>query len=297
MNIFEFAAIAAAACWALTSIINAGPAAHLGAIAFTRIRMTIVMAMLVGWVAVAGTWQTITQEMLWPIVLSGVVGIFLGDSALFATMNRMGPRRTSILFATSAPMAVLLGWLFLDETLTSREMLGVAVVFLGVTLAIVFGKRKAQLHHWETVKGPLWIGVGIGLIAGLAQAAGSLIAKPVMDAGADAVAVSAIRVTVSVCCFYMALMLPGRTMVAKGKLNVNILLLMALSGFLAMALGMTLVLFALSGGDVGIVSTLSGTAPALVLPLIWMHTRERPAAGAWLGAFLVVAGSALIFSA
>ncbi len=52
MNVFEFAAIAAAACWALSSIINAGPAAHLGAIAFTRSRMTIVMVMLVGSTAI-----------------------------------------------------------------------------------------------------------------------------------------------------------------------------------------------------------------------------------------------------
>ncbi|MEM7464250.1 MAG: EamA family transporter, partial [Pseudomonadota bacterium] len=84
--------------------------------------------------------------------------------------------------------------------------------------------------------------------------------------------------------------------VAKGKVTLRIFTMMALSGFLAMALGMTLVLFALSGGDVGIVSTLSATSPALVLPLIWIHTGERPAAGAWLGALLVILGSGLIFS-
>ena len=33
----------------------------------------------------------------------------------------------------------------------------------------------------------------------------------------------------------------------------------------------------------------------LILPMIWLRTGERPAAGAWLGAALVVAGMALLF--
>jgi uncharacterized membrane protein len=58
---------------------------------------------------------------------------------------------------------------------------------------------------------------------------------------------------------------------------------------------MTLLLFALSGGKVGIVSTLSATSPVLILPMLWATTGERPAQGAWAGAALVVAGMALIF--
>ncbi|MEL6921984.1 MAG: EamA family transporter, partial [Pseudomonadota bacterium] len=71
----------------------------------------------------------------------------------------------------------------------------------------------------------------------------------------------------------------------------------ALSGFLAMGVGMTLILFALSGGEVGIVTTLSATTPVMVLPILWWRTKEMPAPGAWVGAALVVAGSALIFNA
>jgi uncharacterized membrane protein len=63
-----------------------------------------------------------------------------------------------------------------------------------------------------------------------------------------------------------------------------------------MALGMTFVLFALSGGKVGIVATLSATTPALMLPFLWLRTREVPALGAWIGASLVITGSALIFT-
>jgi drug/metabolite transporter (DMT)-like permease len=43
--------------------------------------------------------------------------------------------------------------------------------------------------------------------------------------------------------------------------------------------------------------TLSATVPVLVLPLIWVRTRQRPATAAWAGAVLVVAGTAMILTA
>jgi drug/metabolite transporter (DMT)-like permease len=72
-------------------------------------------------------------------------------------------------------------------------------------------------------------------------------------------------------------------------------LVTALASFVGLGVGMTLLLFALSGGKVGVVSTLSATSPVLILPMLWARTGERPAAGAWAGAALVVAGMALLF--
>ncbi|MEN0002440.1 MAG: EamA family transporter, partial [Pseudomonadota bacterium] len=40
----------------------------------------------------------------------------------------------------------------------------------------------------------------------------------------------------------------------------------------------------------------SATTPAMMLPILWWRTQEMPAAGAWIGAALVVVGSALIFT-
>ncbi|MCB1448780.1 MAG: DMT family transporter [Nitratireductor sp.] len=294
MPIHEMAALLAATCWALSSVVSAGPVAHLGPLAFTRIRMTIVLFMLAGWAIATGGWQTIAPDQLLPIGLSGAIGIFIGDTMLFMALSRVGPRRSSIVFATHAPMSVLLGWLFLGETLSGRELAGIALVIVGVILAIIFGKRRSQLHHWESVKGPLWIGIAFGLGAALSQAVGSLIARPVMETGVDAGSVSAVRVGVSVVCFYIAYLFVPRLMRPANPLTWNVGLTVAFSGFIAMALGMTFVLFALAGGEVGIVATLSATAPALILPIIWIRTGEMPAWGAWIGAALVVVGSSLI---
>ncbi|UQN42701.1 EamA family transporter [Agarivorans sp. B2Z047] len=57
---------------------------------------------------------------------------------------------------------------------------------------------------------------------------------------------------------------------------------------------MTLMLFALRHGDVSVVALLSSTSPVLVLPLLWIVTKQAPTRSAWLSAGLCVLGSALL---
>lgn len=295
MPIFELAALAAAFTWAITGILSPAPAAHLGTIGFGRIRMTSMFLIIGIYVFFAGTFGTIPKDAMAWVMLSGLIGIFLGDTALFAAMNRMGPRRTAMLFSLNAPISAVLGYFFLAEVLNFTEILGICIVTSGVILAIVFGKRRDQLHKWETVKGPVWIGISLGLLAAFGQSVGSLIASPILSAGADPIAVSCVRIGIAAFFLQAVSLLPFDSVKIQNPLNTRILMLTVLSGVIGMGVGMTLVLFALSGGQVGIVSTLSSTVPALLLPLLWITTKERPAALAWVGAILVVIGSSLIF--
>jgi len=296
MYLFEAAALGAATLWALTGLLSAGPAQHLGAIAFNCTRMILVALMLSAWVALTTGWSSISSDHIVPLVISGFIGIFLGDTALFLTLNRMGPRRTAMLFSLNAPMSAILGWLILGERLGLIQIFGIMLTFLGVLLAIRFGKRKSQLHKWESIRGPVWVGVLVGLAAALSQSVGSLIARPIMETGADPVAASSIRVGVAAAGLLLLTRLPFPWVKPAGRLTLPIVGIIAVSGLLGMGLGMTLILFALSGGEVGIIATLSATTPVVMLPMMWWRTREMPAPGAWAGAGLVVVGSALLFA-
>ena len=57
MLIYELAALGAATCWALTGMIAAGPAGHLGALAFNRIRQVFVTVLLAILMLATGIWQ------------------------------------------------------------------------------------------------------------------------------------------------------------------------------------------------------------------------------------------------
>ena len=80
-------------------------------------------------------------------------------------------------------------------------------------------------------------------------------------------------------------------------INRQIFGMIAINGFLAMALGMTLILLALRHGDVGMVAILSSTTPVILLPLLWWHSGERPSAAAWCGTLLATLGTVLVLGA
>ena len=81
----------------------------------------------------------------------------------------------------------------------------------------------------------------------------------------------------------------------KTNLSFKIVGQSILSGFLGMALGMSLLLIALKYADAGIVATLSSTSPIMILFLIWLLTKKIPTIGAWIGTVLAIIGSGLIF--
>ena len=245
-------------------------------------------------VFIQNTWISVIDEF-WIICLSGLIGIFLGDTALFATMRRIGPRRTAVMFAANGPIGAMLGYLFLGEVLEINQLLGCSIVVAGVVVAILYGRDNKNVHELEKTYGPLWVAIAMGLIAAFCQAVGAIMLKPALQAGADPIAVAALRVAVSVILLLLLLVIPTSIFRAQKPLSSVIFWRTAVSGFLAMAVGMTLVLFALKGGKVGVVTVLSSTSPILVLPILWITTRQRPTTGAWAAAILVVIGSILIF--
>ena len=294
---YELAALGAALCWTFAALLAGDLSKQLGGITFNRLRNVGVFIALIIGVSLAGLWPTIEAGHLGIILLSGLVGIAVGDSFLFATMKRLGPRRAQILYACNAPISVLLGIVFLNESLNWIGFSGICLVFLGVVAAIVWGRPKTgsnPLHAWEATEGVLLVAIGMGLMSALGQSLGAIIIKPVLEAGAHPMAVSALRVGVSAgmltALYYMKRTEPRQTITRKQWL------LSGLNGVLAIGIGVTLLLYAFSIGDVGIASILSSTQAVMMLPVIWWKTRQRPASGAWVGAFLVVIGMALIFS-
>ncbi|MBC7001266.1 DMT family transporter [Photobacterium sp. BZF1] len=295
---YEWLALAAAFLWAVSSLISVTPSRHLGAFAYSRWRMACVTVMLSSMAWLNGGWASMQWDYASVMMLSGVIGIFIGDTALFACFNRIGPRRGGLLFACHAVFSALLGmWLF-GEILQGWKLLGSIAVFAGVAVAISFGQRRGneRQQHWEGNHGSLAFAILLGLTAALCQSLGAIIAKPVMQTAVDPIAASAVRMA-SAFAAHSILRLSGVPLAKPLQpINLRILLQVALNGLLAMAIGMTLILYALRDGDVGMVALLSSTSPIMILPLLWLHTRQRPPAAAWFGAIIAVLGTMLILT-
>ncbi len=297
MHAAEFFALAAALCWSTGGLLATTPTRTLGAVAFNRARNIVVFFMLSLMALITGGWVTLTLNSALLLTASAVIGVFIGDTCYFAGMKRLGPRRASILFTTNAPMTVILGYLLLGEGLPAGTLAGCTLITIGVFLAVVYGSTAAQRHSFEQIRGSMPAGVLLCLLSALCQAVGLIISRPVLASGVDAVAASALRAAVAgaLLSAVRVFRFPGHSPAAP--MTLRLLGQVALSGFVSIALGMTLLLQALSCGSAGLVSTLSATSPVLVLPVLWVFTRERPAPWAWVGAILAVVGIGCIFAA
>ncbi|ANW24587.1 DMT family transporter [Vibrio coralliilyticus] len=293
---FEWLALAAAFLWAVASLLSVGPAQHLGTFAYSRWRMGCTSVILASMAALTGGWATVETSAISAMALSGLIGIFIGDTALFACLNRMGPRQAGLLFSCHAVFSAILGYFLFSETMTSIELIGSALVFSGVLTAIFFGRKGQSNNHLESIKGNIWLGIGLGLIAALCQALGGIIAKPVMQTAIDPVAASAMRMMTAFAAHCVFFLSGAKLAKATLPMNLRLFAITAVNGFLAMAVGMTLILYALQEGNVGMVALLSSTTPIMLLPILWIYTKKRPNRFAWFGAILAVVGTGLLVS-
>ncbi len=285
----------AALCWAVASLISADVTRKIGGLAFNRLRLFFVSIMLIGYTFYLDTWNTINHEFLFTILFSGIIGIFLGDTLLFIALQKIGPRRNNILFSLAAPFTVILNIIFLNEIMSTINLIGCIIVFCGVVVAIAYGNSKDKNHRWEVVEGNIYLGVSLGIGAALCQAIGLIMMKPILTMGADPIASAALRTAISFVFLAFTFFLNYKIFNTKTNLSVKIVGQSILSGFLGMALGMSLLLIALKYADAGIVATLSSTSPIMILFLIWLLTKKIPSIGAWIGTVLAIIGSGLIF--
>lgn len=294
LPLHELAALGTATCWATTGLLSTDAVRALGPFHFNLIRQGFVTVLLIAVVLVSGRTMDIGLAGAAVLAVSGVIGILLGDTLNFAAVGRLGPRRAGAIFALNAPMAALLGYTILGETLTLQATAGIALTVTGVALAIL-GRAQTGAHRFEVIRGGLLAGVACGLGAALGQATGSLIARPLMHGGLDPYLASLIRVGASGLAMGMIAALPLAPPKPRA-IPAKVLALTAATAVIGLLLGMTLFLYALQGSQTGIITTLSATSPVIILPLLWLRTGQRPTVTSWAGAALAVAGLALIFT-
>ena len=105
-------------------------------------------------------------------LMSGIIGIGIGDVALFQALPCLGSRLTTLLIqCLSSPFAALIEYLWLGTKLTALQMVCGAVVLGGVSVALSPGK------HLKLSREKLTVGVAFGVIAALGNACGAVLSR------------------------------------------------------------------------------------------------------------------------
>lgn len=108
------------------------------------------------------------------LLLSGLLGIALGDTLFFSSLNRLGAGLSAIVDSIYSPFIITLSILFLDEQMTQIQFIGTALIVIAVLTSTSL-KGTGQIRGLDL----LW-GVLLGIAATLCMAGGILIVKPIL---------------------------------------------------------------------------------------------------------------------
>ncbi len=182
LGIGELTATTAAACWACSSIIYGRTRLGAGTINFIKNLLGTIFVLLhltVLWMLFGESFLQFSAKAWGYLVLSGLIGIALGDTCYFRSLQILGPRRSLIVATTSPIFGALLGWLLLEETISFWPLAGIIVTILGIGVVVM--DKQARLESPGHYPGAEWAGVGFGLIAAACQATGGAVSKLGME--------------------------------------------------------------------------------------------------------------------
>jgi drug/metabolite transporter (DMT)-like permease len=303
------AGLATSLLWTLTSLFFTAAGKRIGptAVNATRIGLAIILLAITHRL-LQDVWipQALPRQFMF-LALSGVIGLSIGDQALFTAFVDIGPRRSTLIMTTAPLFAALFGWIALDETLHPLAWIGIALVIGGVAWVISERPRRRMPQPEPHVLR----GVILALVASACQAAGLLLSKQGMGHGwASPDEYIAPQTATLIRVFFAGIgVLPilclhayrrrkrasdPRAVVRTGSRRAGYAFVAA-GAAVGPALGVWMSLVASHHAPLGIAQTLCSLPPLFLIPFAAVIHKEHITPRAVLGAFLAVGGIALLF--
>ncbi|WP_067933606.1 DMT family transporter [Alicyclobacillus kakegawensis] len=211
----------------------------------------------------------------WPhigfMALSGLCGTFLGRTALFASMVRLGATRSVVVKSLSPIVTIMTAVVFLHEPLKIEEWLGIFMMLSGVGLLLVERSRRDTRAVFRT---RVLEGVVLGLAAAVFEGVGHTWRKLGMDAG-DALWAAAIDLTVAAAAYVAYLAGKGRLR-AYTRFYVSVRSPYTLASSITSAAAVLTFYAAVDFAPVSVVATIVGIQPVVlvILSSLWFRSLE-----------------------
>lgn len=176
-GIGEFYSLACALAWAVAVILFKKSGESLAPVPLNLFKNTLGLAlMLLTVLAVSGTaWPDIPPAAVVLALVSGFLGIGLGDTLYFRALNAVGASRMAVAQTLYSPFVIVLSALYLAERLGLLQLAGVALVIGGIVL-VNYAPGAVSLDARVVRRGIVEAALAVG-----AMAAGVVMAKPLLE--------------------------------------------------------------------------------------------------------------------
>lgn len=288
----EFAALMAAALWALATLLFGRLGKQLSPLILNLVKGSIAISLILITLALRQQLAAnLPVSSVGLLILSGVIGIGLGDTAYFATVNDLGPRRALLMEMLAPPLSALIALVTLQETLSLAAWLGIGLTLTGI--AWVITERTPTFRnlpsHWRR-------GVFLGILAALGQSVGAVLSRAALaETSVDPLWSTLLRLAAGLI-FMLGLL--GVRSDLRSELPVlrspRLVGGVAIAAFLGTYLAIWLQQTALKYSPTGIAQSLLATSPIFVLPMALL-IGEQVTLRALFGVLVSLSGICLLF--
>jgi len=239
-----------------------------------------------------------THQWIW-MSLSGIVGFVFGDYFLLKSYEFISARISMLLMSLSAPIAALISWIFLGESMSFISLFAMFITIFGIIIVITekkkldekkSGSKNKKLQFSFSPKGMLFAFLG-----SLGQALGLVLSKYGMQ-DYNVFAATQIRIIASSIGFVILITLikrwPKVKQTVKDSISIKFILVGSIFGPF---LGVYTSLLSVKYTSVGIASTIMAIIPVLIIPPAILIYKEKVTLKEVIGAFIALSGIAVFF--
>ncbi len=290
----EFAALLTAIFWTITALAFERATKTVGSIAVNIIRLVLgfLFLSLLTYIQ-RGLFLPIdasADAWFW-LMLSGFVGLMMGDLFLFSSYPIIGARIAMLMMTLAPPIAAILGFFVLNEKMNLYSILGMLLVMGGIAL-VIWSKpennQKMKLNF--PIKGLLFAFMGA-----VGQAGGLVLSKLGMK-DYNPFAATQIRIIAATIGFTILISILGRWKnVFNALKNKKAMTGISIGSFFGPFLGVSFSLIAIKYTNTGIASTLMSIVPVLIIAPSVLLFKQKVSVKEVVGAVISVVGVSLFF--
>jgi drug/metabolite transporter (DMT)-like permease len=292
----QIAALSAAFLWAAVSFLFLRIREHISAMELNLVKGLLAIVLLGGTsFLLREPVDNIQQQGLILLLISGVIGIGIGDTAYFQALKDLGPRLALLLMSLAPPIAAIIALIFLQETLSIWAWVGIFLAVGGITWVVTerSNNRTKQIEPKHQVRGVIF-----GVLSAVGQATGVVMSRAVLTQTEISSLQSAVLRLMAGAGFILVWLLlshqpPGKWIHKKDAKKLWGWIITA--AFFGTYLCLWLQQISLDLAPAGIVQTLLSVSPLFVLPMAAMHG-EKISVRAIFGALVAFIGIYFLFA-
>lgn len=270
-----------AVLWAISPLLFASAGRRVGPFPVALMRILMAAAVLV---AVLPAYYLIgpatfvmpsSGQAIW-LLVSGLLGIVIGDSLLYRSLVSLGPRRTTQLYTLQPTTAVIVGYLA-GERLGAAVLVGIGVVIAATTAAILArpAEEAGSTEPGKLTRRGLLYGIFAAMFNGMGAVAGRQ-AFRVAGPELDPFLATTLRVAGATAMIWLIPIARGEVGRMIGIMRAPGVARRLLVGTAVGPItGMVCYLNALKNAPAGLVATIVSTSPLLVLPYVTVKYRAK----------------------